>query len=116
VRRVFFASDLLVHPTFYDPCSLVVLEALACGLPVITTAHNGAAELMHPPSEGFVIDDPHDLNQLAGRLSDLTDPSARMICGRAARQAAAGWTFDHHVRAFEAILADATRQRRRIAG
>ncbi|MFL5331116.1 MAG: glycosyltransferase family 4 protein [Gemmataceae bacterium] len=116
VRRVYFASDLLVHPTFYDPCSLVVLEALACGLPVITTAHNGAAELMHPPSEGFVIDDPHDSNQLAGRLSDLTDASARSICGKAARQAAAGWTFAHHVRAFEAILSDATRQRRRAAG
>ena len=37
IRDVFFAADFLVHPTFYDPCSLVVLEALACGLPVITT-------------------------------------------------------------------------------
>src|SRR5262249_20871888 len=36
-RNCYFAADFLVHPTFYDPCSLVVLEALACGLPVITT-------------------------------------------------------------------------------
>ena len=36
MRNAYFASDFLVHPTFYDPCSLVVLEALACGLPVIT--------------------------------------------------------------------------------
>ena len=45
VRDAYFASDFLVHPTFYDPCSNVVLEALACGLPVITTRDNGAAEL-----------------------------------------------------------------------
>ena len=37
MRNAYFAADFLVHPTFYDPCSLVVLEALACGLPVITT-------------------------------------------------------------------------------
>ena len=41
MRNAYFAADFLVHPTFYDPCSLVVLEALACGLPVITTACNG---------------------------------------------------------------------------
>src|SRR5262249_6971439 len=31
MRGVYFAADFLVHPTFYDPCSNVVLEALACG-------------------------------------------------------------------------------------
>jgi UDP-glucose:(heptosyl)LPS alpha-1,3-glucosyltransferase len=37
MKRAYYAADFLVHPTFYDPCSLVVLEALACGLPIITT-------------------------------------------------------------------------------
>ena len=37
VAGILLAADFLVHPTFYDPCSLVVLEALACGLPIITT-------------------------------------------------------------------------------
>ena len=37
MRDAYFAADFLVHPTFYDPCSLVVLKALACGLPIITT-------------------------------------------------------------------------------
>jgi len=41
-----------VHPTFSDHCSLVVLEALACGRPVITTAQNGAAELIEPGKQG----------------------------------------------------------------
>lgn len=116
VRRVFFAADLLVHPTFYDPCSLVVLEALACGLPVITTNNNGAAELMHPPAEGFVVDDPHDSATLASRMTELCDPARRTACARAARQTAAGWTMDHHVRALEAVLADAAGRRARAAG
>src|SRR5438105_3144986 len=61
----YFAADFLVHPTFYDPCSLVVLEARACGLPVITSCYNGASELLSPPHDGYVIDDPHNHAQLA---------------------------------------------------
>ncbi len=44
IRACYWSSDFFVQPTYYDPCSLVVLEALACGLPVITTVQNGASE------------------------------------------------------------------------
>ena len=40
------AADCYVHPTYYDPCSLVVLEAAACGLPLITSRYNGASEML----------------------------------------------------------------------
>ena len=73
MRNAYFAADFLVHPTFYDPCSHVVPEAMACGLPVITTRYNGASELMHPPREGLLIDDPHDHDKLAW----LPDAAAR---------------------------------------
>src|SRR5207245_404810 len=86
MRNAYFAADFLVHPTFYDPCSLVVLEALACGLPVITSRFNGAAELLTPPREGFVIDNPHDHRQLADCITQLLDSSRRTACARAARQ------------------------------
>src|SRR5262249_15408680 len=39
MRGAYAACDFLVHPTFYDPCSNVVLEALACGVPVVTSRH-----------------------------------------------------------------------------
>lgn len=77
VQNCYFAADFLVHPTFYDPCSLVALEALACGLPVITTRFNGAAELLDPPREGYVIDDPHDHAKLAWCLTQLLDSQRR---------------------------------------
>ncbi len=107
VRNGYFASDLLAHPTFYDPCSNVVLEALACGLPVVTSRHNGAAELLRPPREGYVVDDPHDHAGLAWCLEQLLDPARRQACARAARAAAAAWTFEDHYRALLDAFAEA---------
>ena len=82
MRNAYFAADFLVHPTFYDPCSNVVLEAMACGLPVITSRYNGASELLNPPQEGYVIDDPHDHERLAACLTQLLDPARRLACAR----------------------------------
>lgn len=107
VHHCFFASDFLVHPTFYDPCSLVVLEAMACGLPVVTTRANGAAELLHPPREGFVVDDPHDHRHLAACMEQLLDSTVRQSCSAAARRAAGHWTFDAHYRMLLRVLEEA---------
>ena len=107
MRNCYFAADFFVHPTFYDPCSLVVLEALACGLPVVTTRYNGAAEVMRPPREGYVIDDPHNREQLAGALKQLLDPAHRAACAQAARRTAAQLTFEHHYRQMLAVFAEA---------
>lgn len=109
VRNVYFGSEMLVHPTFYDPCSGVVLEALACGLPVITTRCNGAAELIRPAEAGIVLDDPRDDLALADALSELSDPVRRDSASRAAKQAAAAWTLDDHyqrwLRVFDEVAA-----------
>jgi len=112
MRNAYFAADFLVHPTFYDPCSLVVLEALACGLPVITTKANGASELLKPLGEGYVIDDPHDHDHLAWCLAQLLDPSRRHACSQAARRTAAQWTFEHHYRALLEVFGEARRRKK----
>jgi UDP-glucose:(heptosyl)LPS alpha-1,3-glucosyltransferase len=112
VADCYFAADFLVHPTFYDPCSHVVLEAMACGLPVITTRYNGASELLHPPREGFVLDDPHDYDHLAWCLGQMLDPARRAACAQAARRTAAGWTFDHHYRQMLDVFEEAAARKR----
>jgi UDP-glucose:(heptosyl)LPS alpha-1,3-glucosyltransferase len=108
-KDAYFAADFLVHPTFYDPCSLVALEALACGLPVITSRFNGAAELLSPPDDGLVIDDPHDAPALARALTALLDRGYRLAASQAARQTGARWTFEHHYRALLDIFGEVRR-------
>jgi UDP-glucose:(heptosyl)LPS alpha-1,3-glucosyltransferase len=112
MRNGYFASDMLVHPTFYDPCSHVVLEAMMCGLPVITSRYNGASELMHPPREGYVIEDPHDHAHLAWCLTQLLDPVRRASCSAAARKAAQMWTFEHHYRQMLLVFQEVVARKR----
>ena len=83
------AADLYVHPTIYDTCSLVVLEAAACGLPVITTPSNGAAELFHDGRDIVLLADPADDQGLAAAIQGLLAPAARRA-GRGRARAAAG--------------------------
>ena len=73
----YMAADVLIHPTFYDACSLVVLEAWASGLPVITTRFNGAGELMTVGIHGFLMEDPNNAEELAMRMKSLLDASLR---------------------------------------
>ena len=66
---IYPACDALVHPTYYDACSLVVLEALASGLPVITTTANGASMYLNE-TNGRVVE-PADLKALVAAMADM---------------------------------------------
>ena len=69
------ASNLLLLPTFEDNYSLSVLEALACGLPVVTTLANGAHIHIQDPVLGRVIPNPLDLEALDTATLSLLQPS-----------------------------------------
>jgi UDP-glucose:(heptosyl)LPS alpha-1,3-glucosyltransferase len=66
-------SDVAVLPTFYDPSSRFILEALAAGRPVITTGFNGAADLFVNGRHGKVIDRPENIPALAQAIGFFTD-------------------------------------------
>jgi UDP-glucose:(heptosyl)LPS alpha-1,3-glucosyltransferase len=108
-RDAYFAADFLIHPTFYDPCSLVVLEALACGLPVVTTQYNGASELLTPLVDGLIVKDPHDARELGGAITEMCDPTKLPARKAAAAEAGRRWTFEDHYRqllgVFEEVVA-----------
>ncbi len=119
MRDAYFACDLLAHPTFYDPCSTVVLEALACGLPVVTTAYNGASELLTRTGgprgeclEGFVVADPHDHDALGACLEVLAEPARRARSAAEALAAAGRWTFEDHYQGLMRVLSGAARRGR----
>ena len=97
VRPCYYASDFFVLPTYYDPCALVVFEALACGLPVITTACNGAGELITEGREGFVLAAPDAVAHLADLLDRMADDDARRAMSRHAARLGRARSFDDHV-------------------
>jgi len=76
-EKYYGAADLLVHPTLYDACSLTVLEALASGLPVITSTSNGASGILTNGQEGFVIQDPRDVKILCEKITYFFDEGKR---------------------------------------
>ncbi len=90
------AAEALVHPTYYDPCSRVVLEAMSAGLPCITTRWDGASEMVRDGKSGYVIDDVCDTATLADRIQDLRDPDRRRVVGRAAKSAVAEVSMARH--------------------
>ena len=94
----YHAADVLVHPTYYDPCSRVVLEALAAGVPVITTRFNGAAERIVDGREGYVIESPDDVPALASAITALCDNDHRRACAAAALKATKGITMREHAK------------------
>jgi UDP-glucose:(heptosyl)LPS alpha-1,3-glucosyltransferase len=83
-RPAYAAADVLLHPTFYDPCSLVCLEALAMGLPVITTPHNGAREVMGQRG-GIVVEEAGNPDALAFAIRVLADDDLRAVTADDAR-------------------------------
>jgi len=109
------ASDIYVLPTFYDPCSLGVLEAAASGLPSVTTRFNGAAELLSDGIDGYVLSDPNDDRQLADRLEMLLDPALRRRMGQAARQLALSHTLQRNCDQILRVYRELVRLGRRAA-
>jgi len=75
--HVYAAADVFLLPTLYDPFANVTLEALAAGLPVITSAQNGASEIMEDGKNGFILPRADDDKLIVHLLDHLTDPAHR---------------------------------------
>jgi glycosyltransferase involved in cell wall biosynthesis len=94
VSQLMRAADVFLLPSRRDSCPLVLLEALASGLPVIASQNVGNANLLGN-SGGFVLDDPEDADTLATHLSTLAgDASLRASMGRTARDIAEQHSWD----------------------
>lgn len=101
---LFAAADALVHPTRWDACSLSTIEGAAAGLPVITTAMNGAAELIRDGETGFVLPRPGDVGALAASMRLLLEPGLRARVGAAALADARHHDIADNLRAVESVL------------
>ncbi len=93
------AADVFALPTFFDPFANATLEAMASGLPVITTRQNGAAEVMHAGADGLVLERAEDVHGLAEALASLRDLATRMAMGERARETALKYGWDNPLEA-----------------
>ncbi len=100
-ERFYAAADIYVQPSYYDPCSLVVLEALASGLPAVTSSCNGVSELLEDGRHGYVVKDPADVATLTQHLERLMAPEHRQHCSACARELAEANTLERN---YERIL------------
>jgi UDP-glucose:(heptosyl)LPS alpha-1,3-glucosyltransferase len=85
-RAFYCAADAFVLPTLYDPSPESTLEAMACGLPVVTSTKSGAAELLLEYDGGLVCP-AGDVAGLAAQMRTLLDPVTRSRLGANARRA-----------------------------
>lgn len=91
------ATDFFVLPTRHDPCSLVVLEALAMGVPVVSTVFNGACEIMRTGTHGFVLQDPGDVNALSESMRAMLEPERRRAMADACLQLRPALSYERHL-------------------
>lgn len=104
VSRLYAAADVLAHPSWYDPCSRVVLEAVCHGIPVVTTERNGAVEALSNDS-GFSVKSPADIRGLAAALTKALAAPARAAAKQHAMTARPRLSMERHARELTELYA-----------
>lgn len=94
VAPFYQVASVLALPTIYDPCSNVVLEALGCGTPVVTSAANGAAEFLTPGLNGEILPRPDEVDGLRQALATYGERGLDPQVRQAAQQAVAHLNWD----------------------
>lgn len=99
IKDYYAASDIFVFPTVYEPFGLVITEAMASGLPIITSKIAGAAEIMETGYDGLLLKNPTDSNEIAEKINLLTeDGNLRKQMSRNARKTAEKYSWDEVAR------------------
>ena len=108
--RVYSAADIFILPTIYDPFSNACLEALACGLPVITTRSNGFSEIIENGVHGSIVDHAGDLLALRDAIRLWSDPSRRAAARSTNTQLAAQFDISQNINETLAIICSAAKR------
>jgi glycosyltransferase involved in cell wall biosynthesis len=107
VLDFYAAADVYVSPSREDSFGLPVAEAMACGLPVITSVFAGVADYLHDGVDGFVLQDPKDVESLSRLIQLLySDADIKARMGSAAARTVLGWKWDRNSEAVSRVLAD----------
>jgi UDP-glucose:(heptosyl)LPS alpha-1,3-glucosyltransferase len=103
---LYLAGDLYVMLSKFDTFGMVVLEAMAAGLPVMVSSRVGAKDLVVQNENGFVVDDPSDHGGVASRLRALMDENTRRRMSAAALATAAENSWDAAAEKYRALYTE----------
>lgn len=114
------ASDVFVFPTIYEPFGLVIVEAMASGLPVITSGIAGAADVIIDGVNGLLLREPSDVNDLAAKIESLLlNAELRKTMGEHAREAVENlswdWVAQKTIGVYNRILSHSNLERPRVS-
>ena len=112
VEFYYAAADAYAGPSLEDSFSLPCIEAMSCGLPVITSQNAGVCEIMRHGEDGLILQDPADSRTLAEWLERLSqDVEWRRQMGENANRTAGEYTWERNARHLEQALDSIVRQR-----
>ncbi|MDD4091616.1 MAG: glycosyltransferase family 4 protein [Smithellaceae bacterium] len=103
---LYLAGDLYVMLSKFDTFGMVVLEAMAAGLPVMVSSHVGAKDLVVQNENGFVVDDPSDHDRVAFMLKAMLEENNRRLMSAAALTTAAENSWDAATEKYRALYAE----------
>ncbi len=104
-------GDLLVLPTAYDPFPNVILEAMACGVPVVVSRATGTAEIISEGEHGYVIPMENPVDEIIQRIhshGELSNTS-RAALRRGCRALAETLSIENHLDRVVSVLKSARR-------
>lgn len=110
IERLFQGADICWLTSSWEGLPNVVMEAMACGLPVIASDVGGTRELLRSGREGFVVRPHHAEDFAYYGVALLRDASLRRDMGAAARQRAQQFSVSRMVSSTQAVYADALRE------
>jgi glycosyltransferase involved in cell wall biosynthesis len=111
VQDLLTAADMLVVASTSEGCPVVILEAMACGCPVICTRVGGSPEIVYEGVTGHVVE-PRQPERLARMILALADDAARRreMGQQAARVAREEFTIERMTRRFEEVYTELAQQ------
>ncbi len=116
--QLYLAGDIYVMLSKFDTFGMVVLEAMAAGLPVIISGNVGARDLVREGENGFVVNDTSDADYIAAKIEALLDENIRRAMAQAAYHTAEQNTWDMVTAKYQEIYSSllASRKMARLSG
>jgi glycosyltransferase involved in cell wall biosynthesis len=104
--RLYQVADWFVHPTRYDACANTVLQSMACGLPGVISARDGAVDHVKDGETGFLLTEPEAAEAVADvlRRALAVEESQRLQMAECCRAQVAPLTWEAHVGHWEDLL------------